>query len=220
MNGFFGDSTGGILPREPRSDMFIAPSSRRCRDDEPPTPWTTAMSARKIYDPVRLLSRLDEARLQGRTIVFANGCFELLHVGHVRYLQAARELGDLLVVAVNTDASLAMVKPGRRPVNSDAERMEILAALDAVDYVIPLADRTPAGLLALLRPHVHTKGTDYTLERIPERVVVESYGGRVELVGGPKERSTTDMLRTIRATGEAGEVPAAVEAMAVLAQAV
>ena len=157
------------------------------------------MTNQKIYaDTKRLLPRLDEARASGRTIVFANGCFELLHVGHIRYLRAARELGDLLVVAVNTDESVAAIKPGRRPVNSDRERMEILAALEAVDFVVPLADRTPAGLLALLKPHIHTKGTDYTLERIPERVVVEAYGGRVELVGGPKERSTTDMLRAIK----------------------
>ena len=166
------------------------------------------MSTRKIYeDPSRLVPRIDEAKGRGLTVVFANGCFELLHVGHIRYLRAARELGDILVVAVNTDESMRLIKPDRRPANSDRERMEILAALECVDYVVPLSDRTPAGLLGRLRPQIHTKGTDYTLDRIPERVVVESYGGRVELVGGPKERSTTDMLRAIRTTDV--EVPVA-----------
>ncbi len=160
------------------------------------------MSVAKIFeDPFQLAPRVAEAQRLGQTVVFANGCFELLHVGHVRYLQAARELGDLLIVAVNTDDSLRLIKPDRRPVSSDRERMEIIAALGSVDYVIPLADRTPASLLSLLRPLIHTKGTDYTLERIPERVVVESYGGRVELVGGPKERSTTHMLRSIKSDG-------------------
>jgi D-glycero-beta-D-manno-heptose 1-phosphate adenylyltransferase len=169
------------------------------------------MSTTKIFeDPARLVPHLEEARRRGRTLVFANGCFELLHVGHIRYLRAARALGDLLIVAVNTDASLRLIKPDRRPVNGDRERMEILAALESVDYVVPLADRTPAGLLGLFRPQVHTKGTDYTLERIPERSVVEAYGGRVELVGGIKERSTTAMLHAIRSPLETAPDPSAV----------
>jgi D-glycero-beta-D-manno-heptose 1-phosphate adenylyltransferase len=171
-------------------------------DGDAPEVGATAVSTQKIFeDPARLALRIDEARRLGRTIVFANGCFELLHVGHVRYLQAARELGDLLIVAVNTDRSLGLIKPDRRPVNADRERMEIIAALGSVDYVVPLSDRTPSNLIALFRPHIHTKGTDYTLDQIPERVIVESYGGRVELVGGPKERSTTAMLRTIKGSG-------------------
>jgi rfaE bifunctional protein nucleotidyltransferase chain/domain len=158
------------------------------------------MGRSKIFlDPAQLLPRIDEARSRGSTIVFANGCFELLHVGHIRYLSAARALGDLLIVAVNTDESLGRIKPDRRPVNPDIERMEILAALTSVDYVIPLADRTPASLIEAFRPHVHAKGTDYTLDRIPEREVVERHGGRVVLVGGPKCRSTGEMLRAVRA---------------------
>jgi D-glycero-beta-D-manno-heptose 1-phosphate adenylyltransferase len=154
------------------------------------------MERAKVFrDPASLVPRLEQARADGRTIVFANGCFELLHVGHIRYLQAAKALGDLLIVAVNTDESMRLIKPDRRPVNTDSERMELIAALEAVDYVVPLADRTPVALIELLRPDVHTKGTDYTLDRIPERVVVERYGGRVELVGGPKDHSTTEMLR-------------------------
>jgi rfaE bifunctional protein nucleotidyltransferase chain/domain len=152
-----------------------------------------------VLTPPDLVPRVEAARRRGRTIVFANGCFELLHVGHVRYLAAARALGDLLIVAVNTDASIALIKPDRRPVNSETERFEIIAALDAVDFVIPLADRAPAALLHAFRPHIYAKGTDYTLEQLaPERAIVERYGGRVALVGGPKCRSTRAMLDLIR----------------------
>jgi len=153
----------------------------------------------KVFlEPEKLLPIIEERKARGETIVFANGCFELLHVGHVRYLRSARALGDCLILAVNTDASIARIKPERRPVNPDHERFEILAALGAVDYVVPLRDDTPVPLLLMFRPHIHTKGTDYRLEQIPERGVVEGYGGRVMCVGDPKEHSTTEMLRTIR----------------------
>lgn len=158
------------------------------------------MSNDKIYlDPNRLSPHIESLRQQDKTIVFANGCFELLHVGHVRYLAAAKALGDVLIVAVNTDNSMRRIKPERQPVNPDQERYELLAAMAAVDYVVPLDDDTPNSLLALFRPQIHTKGTDYTLERIPERVLVESYGGRVELVGDPKDHSTTAMLEALTA---------------------
>ena len=156
-------------------------------------------SQRKIFlDPSELCPVLDRLRSQSATIVFAGGCFELLHVGHVRYLTAARELGDVLIVGANTDSSMKIVKPDRRPVTPDHERFEILAALEAVDYVVPLRERTPAELLDLLRPDIHTKGTDYKVEDIPERTIVEAYGGRVEIVGDPKDHSTTDMLKALR----------------------
>ena len=157
------------------------------------------MSVNKIFsDPHSLVPHIEDLKQRGLTVVFANGCFELLHVGHVRYLQAARALGDVLIVAINTDASIRIIKPDRKPVNPDVERMEIIAGLDSVDYVVPLADETPVSLILLLKPDVHTKGTDYTLDQIPEREAVESYGGRVELVGGPKVRNTSDMLRRLR----------------------
>ncbi len=157
------------------------------------------MSVNKIFsDPLSLVPHVEDLKQRGLTVVFANGCFELLHVGHVRYLQAARALGDVLIVAINTDDSIRIIKPDRKPVNPDVERMEIIASLDSVDYVVPLADETPVSLILLLKPDVHTKGTDYTLETIPERAVVESYGGRVELVGGPKVRNTSDMLRELK----------------------
>jgi len=157
------------------------------------------MSANKIFlDPRTLLPHIEELKARDATIVFANGCFELLHVGHVRYLQAARALGDILIVAVNSDESLAAIKPDRKPVNPDIERYELLAAFEMVDYVVPLVEATPVSLLQMFTPDIHTKGTDYTLDQIPERAVVEAYGGRVELVGDPKEHSTTDMLRELR----------------------
>ena len=157
-----------------------------------------SMSNDKIYlDPNSLSPHIEALQQQGKTIVFANGCFELLHVGHVRYLTAAKALGDALIVAVNTDSSMSRIKPGRQPVNPDLERYELLAAMEVVDFVVPLDDDTPNNLLSLFRPQIHTKGTDYTLEKIPERVVVESYGGRVELVGDPKDHSTTAMLEAL-----------------------
>ncbi len=156
-------------------------------------------AASKIYlDPHVLCSRLEELRSEGASIIFANGCFELLHVGHVRYLEGAKSLGDVLVCAVNTDDSLKLIKPHRKPVNPDVERFEIVAALETVDFVVPLRERTPAELLGILKPDVHTKGTDYTLDMIPERTVVEAYGGRVAIVGDDKRHSTTNMINEIR----------------------
>lgn len=151
-----------------------------------------------FFEPDDLVLPIQEHRRRGAVIVFANGCFELLHVGHVRYLQEAKAQGDILVVAVNTDESMRLIKPDRKPVNPDVERMELLAALAATDYIVPLRERTPERLLRLYRPDIHTKGTDYTLADIPERGVVEEYGGRVMLVGGPKVRNTRDMLAELR----------------------
>ncbi len=154
---------------------------------------------KKIYqDPHVLSSRIEELRAKGARIIFANGCFELLHVGHVRYLKGAKALGDVLICAINTDESLKIIKPDRKPVNPDAERFEIVAALESVDFVVPLRERTPAELLAILKPDVHTKGTDYTLDMIPERSVVQAYGGQVAIVGDDKSHSTTQMINEIR----------------------
>ena len=156
------------------------------------------MSVNKIHlDPKSLSPHVESLRARGKTVVFANGCFELLHVGHVRYLEAAKALGDVLIVAVNTDESMRRIKPDRQPVNPDHERFELLAALEAVDFVVPLREDTPQSLLELFRPQIHTKGTDYTPDRIPERAVVERYGGRVQIVGDPKEHSTTAMLEAL-----------------------
>ena len=136
-------------------------------------------------------------RRRGRTIAFANGCFDLLHAGHIRYLQAAAAEADRLVVAVNDDAVAATKGPGR-PILSATDRAEIIAALRGVDYVTIFPEATVTPLLELLQPDVHCKGTDYTIESVPERDTVLRYGGRIAIVGDPKDHSTRDLLARIR----------------------
>ncbi|MEO7793550.1 MAG: adenylyltransferase/cytidyltransferase family protein [Thermoanaerobaculia bacterium] len=141
-------------------------------------------------------------RLQaaGRTLAFANGHFDLLHVGHLRYLQAAREEADFLIVAVNDDASVRSLKGAGRPVVPATERAELLAALSPVDFVVVFAGASPAPLLAEIRPDVHCKGPDYgSPERVPEYAVVAEYGGRTALVGDPKDHATSDIIQKVRA---------------------
>jgi len=137
-------------------------------------------------------------RREGRTIAFANGCFDLLHVGHVRYLQAAAAEADVLVVAINDDRSVADLKGPGRPILPAADRAELVAALRGVDYVVLFSEPTVAPLLTALTPDVHCKGTDYTTDSVPERETVRAYGGRVAIVGDPKDHSTRDLLARIR----------------------
>ena len=148
--------------------------------------------------PVVSLFELDAAvaadRAAGRSVAFANGVFDLLHVGHVRYLQAAAAEADRLVVAVNADASVRRLKGEGRPILDEGSRAELVAALRGVDYVVIFADDTVGPLLTRLRPDVHCKGTDYTVESVPERAIVEAYGGRTAIVGDPKDHSTRDLL--------------------------
>jgi rfaE bifunctional protein nucleotidyltransferase chain/domain len=152
----------------------------------------------------RVLSRADlEAavaaeRRAGRTIAFANGCFDLLHVGHVRYLRAAAAEADVLVVAINDDRSIADLKGPGRPILPAADRAELVAALRGVDYVVLFSEPTVTPLLLALTPDVHCKGTDYTADTVPERETVRGYGGRVAIVGDPKDHSTRDLLARIR----------------------
>jgi len=152
----------------------------------------------------RVLSRealaafVDDARRAGRTIAFANGVFDLLHVGHVRYLQAAAREADVLVVAVNDDRSVRALKGPGRPILPAADRAELVAALAAVAAVTIFDEPTVTPLLERLRPDVHCKGTDYTVESVPERATVAAYGGRTAIVGDPKDHSTRDLLRTLR----------------------
>jgi D-glycero-beta-D-manno-heptose 1-phosphate adenylyltransferase len=134
-------------------------------------------------------------RDQGNKVVLTNGCFDLLHVGHVRYLRAAKELGGKLLVAVNSDASVRCLKGNGRPRVPDHERAEILAALTDVDAVIVFDSPDVRDLIRLIRPDIHAKGTDYTAESVPERDVVMEYGGQVAIVGDPKDHSTTEMLK-------------------------
>ena len=138
-------------------------------------------------------------RAAGRSVALANGCFDLLHVGHVRYLRGAAAEADRLLVAVNADRSVAALKGAGRPLQAAAERAEIVAALEMVDYVVIFEEETAAGLLGRLRPDVHCKGTDYTADTVPERAVVRAYGGRTAIVGDPKEHSTRGLLRRIAA---------------------
>ncbi|RPJ53720.1 MAG: D-glycero-beta-D-manno-heptose 1-phosphate adenylyltransferase [Acidobacteria bacterium] len=138
-----------------------------------------------------------QARKVGRTVVFGNGCFDLLHVGHIRYLQGARELGDILILALNGDRSVQKLKGPGRPLMPELERAEILAALECVDYIVIFDDPTVDRLLNELQPDVHAKGTDYSVETVPERTTVLSYGGRIAIVGDPKEHSTRDYLKRI-----------------------
>jgi rfaE bifunctional protein nucleotidyltransferase chain/domain len=144
-----------------------------------------------------LVERARALRNEGRTIAMANGCFDLLHVGHVRYLEAAAAEADVLVVAVNDDASVRGLKGEGRPILTAADRAELVASLRAVDYVVIFGEPTVAGLLAALRPDVHCKGTDYTVESVPERDTVRAYGGRTAIVGDPKDHSTRDLLARI-----------------------
>ncbi len=147
-----------------------------------------------------LAARVAAARQAGCTIAFANGVFDLLHVGHVRYLEGARREADLLVVAVNDDACVRALKGPDRPVLPAADRAELVAALRCVAAVVIFPEPTVTPLLELLRPDVHCKGTDYTLDTVPERETVRAYGGRTAIVGDPKDHSTRDTLRAIRET--------------------
>jgi D-glycero-beta-D-manno-heptose 1-phosphate adenylyltransferase len=145
-----------------------------------------------------LLDAVALDRAAGRTIAFANGCFDLLHVGHVRYLQSAAREADRLVVAINDDWSVASLKGPRRPILSAVDRAEIVAAVRGVDYVTIFAEMNATPLLLALRPDVHCKGTDYTVDTVPERETVAAYGGRIAIVGDPKDHSTRDLLARIR----------------------
>ena len=147
-----------------------------------------------ILSREELVKRVAPAKASGARIVFANGCFDVLHVGHVRYLVGARALGDLLIVGINSDAQVALQKGSGRPVLPANERAEIVAALESVNYVTIFEEPTVEELLLALKPGVHAKGTDYTAETVPERDVVRSYGGQVAIVGDPKDHSTSAII--------------------------
>ena len=140
------------------------------------------------------MRRIGEARAAGRTVAFANGCFDLLHVGHIRYLESAAEEADVLVVAINDDNSVRTLKGEGRPILSASDRAELVAALRCVDYVVIFPEPNVGPLLTALRPDVHCKGTDYTVASVPERDIVAGYGGRTAIVGDPKDHSTRDLL--------------------------
>ncbi|HEX8709035.1 MAG TPA: adenylyltransferase/cytidyltransferase family protein [Pyrinomonadaceae bacterium] len=165
-----------------------------------------APAASRILDRNRLIARVAIARRGGARVVLANGCFDILHVGHVRYLEGAKALGDLLVVGVNSDEQVRAQKGAGRPFVPERERAELIAAVRAVDFVTIFPEPTVEALLRALRPDFHAKGTDYTEETVPERDVVRSYGGRVCIVGDPKEHSSSEMLTELgRKTPETNE---------------
>jgi rfaE bifunctional protein nucleotidyltransferase chain/domain len=144
----------------------------------------------RVVSEQQLAEAVKRERAAGRTIAFANGCFDLLHVGHVRYLQAAANEGDRLVVAINDDGSAAALKGPGRPVIGAADRAELVAGLRGVAYVVVFSESNVESLLRLVQPDVHCKGTDYTIDTVPERAVVSAYGGRTAIVGDAKEHST------------------------------
>ena len=155
-----------------------------------------ATKPNKIVTRGELIRLADDWRRDGEPVTLANGCFDLLHVGHVRYLRAAKALGGKLVVAINSDDSVRKLKGVGRPLMPEWERAEILEALDCIDAVVVFEEPDVRAVVREIRPNVHAKGTDYTAESVPEGDVVREYGGRVEIVGDPKDHSTSDIIRT------------------------
>jgi rfaE bifunctional protein nucleotidyltransferase chain/domain len=156
----------------------------------------------RIVTEQELVELVRAERAAGRTVSFANGCFDLLHVGHVRYLEGAAAEADRLVVAINDDEVVARLKGPGRPVMPARDRAEIVAALRGVDWVVIFPDDTAARLLTLLRPDVHCKGTDYTVDSVPERATVVAYGGRTVIVGDAKSHSTRELLGKLQNGGQ------------------
>jgi len=156
------------------------------------------MSARFVPDHSELREIVSALQAGGKTVVFTNGCFDLVHVGHIRYLRGAREEGDVVLLALNDDASIRSNKGAGRPLQPELERVEVVCALEMVDLVTLFGDPTVDRLLRLLTPDVHAKGTDYTLENVPERETVLAYGGRIAIVGDPKDHSSSALFDSIR----------------------
>jgi len=150
-----------------------------------------------IKDINTLKKIVETERSKGKKIVFGNGCFDIIHAGHIRYLRAAKKLGDILIVAINDDESITKLGKRKKVVTPAMERAEILTAIGCVDYVITFNEPTVERLLLELKPDIHAKGTDYTEETVPEKDIVLSYGGKVAIVGDPKNHSTSDIIKTI-----------------------
>jgi len=151
----------------------------------------------KVLSEAALAEAVERDRAAGLSIALANGCFDLLHVGHVRYLQGAAAEADRLIVAVNSDPSVRTLKGDNRPILPEHDRAELVAALRGVSYVVVFDDATVERLLRRLKPEVHCKGTDYTVDTVPERAVVQSYGGRTVIVGDPKHHNTRELIAKI-----------------------
>ena len=154
------------------------------------------MSTAKVLSRDRLKHQVAEWRREGQSITLANGCFDLLHVGHVRYIHAAKELGGRLIVAINADESVHALKGQGRPLMPENERAEILAALADVDAVVVFHEHDVRALIREIRPDIQVKGTDYSADSVPERDAMQEVGGRVEIVGDPKNHSASDIIRS------------------------
>lgn len=152
----------------------------------------------RLLGEQELAEAIRQEKAAGRVVGFANGVFDLLHVGHVRYLEGAKALVDRLIVAVNSDSSVRGLKGEGRPILPEAARAELVASLRAVDYVVIFSEPTVGRLLELLKPDVHCKGTDYTVDSVPERAIVKAYGGRTAIVGDPKDHSTRDLVARLK----------------------
>ncbi|MDO9464329.1 MAG: D-glycero-beta-D-manno-heptose 1-phosphate adenylyltransferase [bacterium] len=152
----------------------------------------------KVYSLNNLPNLVKELKKDNKKIVFANGCFDILHVGHTRYLEQAKSLGDILIVGINDDESESQLKGHGRPIMQEEDRIEIVAALECVNYVVLFSDLTVENLLKIIKPAIHAKGTDYTAETVPERDIVLSYGGQIAITGDKKNHSTTDIIKKIQ----------------------
>lgn len=155
---------------------------------------------KRILTRAEMKEKIKACKAAGKQVVFTNGCFDILHVGHVRYLQDARALGDVLVIGVNTDTSVQRLKGPSRPIVPQDERAEVLAALRCVDYVTLFDEQTPEALIAILQPDIHVKGGDYRVEDLPEAKVVLEYGGKVVILQLVDGRSTTNIVKRITST--------------------
>jgi len=152
---------------------------------------------KKFYPLTQLKQIIQDEKKKGNTIVLANGCFDLIHVGHIRYLKESRKTGDILVVALNNDSSVRKIKGKGRPILSESERIEILSSFSCVDYITTFDETNVEKVLLALKPHIHAKGSDYTKESVPEKETVLRYGGKIAITGGPKVRSTSDIIKAI-----------------------
>ena len=152
---------------------------------------------KKIYSLKELKGIIEEHKRGGDRVVLANGCFDLIHVGHIRYLKEAKNQGDILIVALNSDASVRRLKGPGRPILPEAERVAIVGAMASVDYVTLFSEDTVEHVLLALRPHVHAKGSDYSTDTVPEKDTVRGYGGRIAITGGPKVKNTSDLIKEI-----------------------
>lgn len=151
-----------------------------------------------LIDRNKIVEICKEIRQGGKKIVFTNGCFDILHVGHVRYLTTAKSFGDILIVGLNTDESVKLLKGETRPINNEKDRAEVLLGLKAVDYVVLFSERTAENLVSEIRPDVYVKGADYTVDKIPEAKIVQSYGGQIELVKFVAGHSTTNIIQKLK----------------------